>query len=260
VNIRTVPFHIASDIHLRSDRPERGRRFAQWVRTLHGNSSLLIAGDLCDFWMVARQEQRAMMASEGIAALIEFRERGGQLAALPGNHDLWLCPFYERALGAHILREPYETTVEGLRLHVVHGHLLGARRMWKSWMESREFKYAFEQLPEPLATLLDQLLERKNSIGLSADEQRHLAVYRQYAARLRGVADIVIIGHVHRAVDDSESNPRLVVLGGWQKRSSFLTIDPAGATFHVVADEHPEDRSTAVGSLPSHPSPTCPTS
>ena len=253
--------YLASDIHLRMDRPERARRFARWVRQLEDDASLLVAGDLCDFWMVARQREKELMESEGLGALANFRARGGSLAILPGNHDLWICPFYERTLGATLLREPYDTTVHGFRLHVVHGHLLGARRKWKGWMESREFKNAFELLPGPVAGLLGQLLERKNSSGLAADERRHLAVFRDYAAGLRGLADIVVIGHVHRAVDDSASDPRMIVLGGWQERSSYLKIDSTGASFHVVADEHQENRSPAVVSRESSPSaPSCPTS
>ena len=51
---------------------------------------------------------------------------------MPGNHDAWLCPFYESELGARIVPDPCDLTVHGLRLHVVHGHLLGARRAWKA--------------------------------------------------------------------------------------------------------------------------------
>jgi len=243
------------------DRPERGRRFARWVRDLEDDASLLIAGDLCDFWMVARQREAELMHSEGLAALADFRARGGTLAILPGNHDLWICPFYERALGATLLREPYTTSIHGYRLHVVHGHLLGSRRKWKSGMESRQFKSAFELLPGPVAGLLDQLLERRNTSGLAADDARHLAVFRAYAAGLRGQADIVVIGHVHRPVDDSAADPRMVVLGGWQERTSYLKIDSTGASFHVAADEQQENRTPAVVSRePSPSAPSCPTS
>ena len=103
-------------------------------------------------------------------------------------------------------------------------------------MESRDFWRAFGLLPSAVASILDQVLERKNMVNLEADECRHLAVFRSYAARRHGQADLVVFGHVHRPVDDQESDPRLVVLGGWQKRSSYLKIDDDGATFHVVED------------------------
>ena len=70
---------------------------------------------------------------------------------MAGNHDEWLCPFYEAELGATIIAEPHDMTVHGLRLRFVHGHLLGARRAWKAWMEGRAFFEAFAYVPGPFA-------------------------------------------------------------------------------------------------------------
>ena len=252
--------YLASDVHLRFDQPARAQRLARWVRQLDPGDRLIIGGDLCDFWMASRTPQRELLDCDGLRALAEFRSRGGILEILAGNHDLWLCPFYERALGASILSEPVDATFHGIRLHLVHGHLLGARRLWKAWMESHEFYYAFGHVPSPLAAVLDHMLERKNSHDLEADERRHLAIFREYASSKRGRADLVVIGHVHRAVDDSASVPRMIVLGGWQKRSSYLKIDESGASFHVVADEHEENQAPAfVAPVPSPSAPSCPT-
>jgi UDP-2,3-diacylglucosamine hydrolase len=242
------------------DRPERARRFARWVRTLDSSDSVSILGDLCDFWMATRCGEAELLQCQGIQALLDFRGRGGTLATMPGNHDLWICPFYERVLGANILSDPFDTTINGFRLHLVHGHLLGARRRWKAWMESHEFFRAFAMAPPPIAELLDQLLERKNQRNLEEDELRHLIVFRQYAAARLGQFDLVIIGHVHRSVDDVGSDPRMIVLGGWQKQSSYLQIDHAVASFHVVADDSLEGRSPRVApSLPPSSEPRCPT-
>ena len=76
-------------------------------------------------------------------------------------------------------------------------------------MESHAFFRAFGWLPGPVARRLDRLLTWKNQRGLLADEERHLRVYRDYAASCRDSADIVMIGHVHRAVDEAGESPRL---------------------------------------------------
>ena len=238
-----MPHYFASDVHLRNDRPDRDRRFRAWLNRLTRDDSLVIVGDLCDFWMGSRRATTIRFDSESLRALAEFRRQGGSLAIMAGNHDEWLCPFYEAELGATIIAEPHDMTLHGIRLRIVHGHLLGARRAWKAWMESRAFFEAFAYVPGPFARALDQILAWRNQRGLDADEERHLRVYREYAAQLRGSADIVVFGHVHRPVDLAHANPRLIVLGGWQRRTSYLKIDASGATFHVEHDRDQDPRA-----------------
>jgi UDP-2,3-diacylglucosamine hydrolase len=231
-----VPAYFASDVHLRLDHPERSRRFARWVNGLDADDTLTIVGDLCDFWMGARQLPRALEQCAGLQALAAFRARGGPITVLPGNHDFWLGRFYEEQLGVRFLHEPFDVEVYGLRLHLVHGHRLGARRVWKGWMESHAFLRAFRLCPSPLASALDRVLERNNESRRLADEARHLAVYRRFVAGADGPFDLVVIGHVHEPVDDPSLNPRMVVLGGWHHQSSYLKVDASGATLVVEPD------------------------
>jgi UDP-2,3-diacylglucosamine hydrolase len=232
----TVAHYFASDVHLRFDRPERDRRFAAFLGRLTRDDALWIVGDLCDFWMGARHSAAELMRCESLRALARFRREGGALAIMAGNHDLWLGPFYIDQLGATMIAEPYDLASHGLRIRVVHGHLLGARRPWKAWMESRAFFEAFHRLPGPIANQLDRALTGRNERELHADEERHLRVFRTYTAACRGLADLVIIGHVHRPVDEPGTSPRMVVLGGWQRRSSYLKVAASGAEFHIEDD------------------------
>ena len=166
-----MPAYFASDVHLRLDYPERGRRFARWVDTLDPEDTLTIIGDLCDFWFAARQITAGASACAGLRALAALRARGGTISFLPGNHDVWLGPFYQRSFGAKLLEEPVYLESHGQRLCLVHGHLLGGRKPWKAWMESQTFLSAFGQTPKPVANLLDRLLEQSNARGRLADEE-----------------------------------------------------------------------------------------
>ncbi len=246
--------YFASDVHLRFDHPDRDRRFAAFLARLTRDDALWIVGDLCDFWMGARYSAAELLRCESLRALAQFRREGGALAIMAGNHDIWLGPFYVDQLGAALIAEPCDLESFGLRIRLVHGHLLGARRPWKAWMESRAFFEAFHRLPRPIAEQLDRALTRRNERELHADEERHLRVFREYAAACRESADLVVIGHVHRAVDEPCPSPRLIVLGGWQYRSSYLKVDASGAGFHIEEDlSHDPARGLQAGSS----SPTC---
>jgi UDP-2,3-diacylglucosamine hydrolase len=228
-----VAHYFASDVHLRFDRPDRDVRFGNWLSRLTPDDSLLIAGDLCDFWMASRTPKCKLLECNSLKRLAEFQRLSGALSIMPGNHDAWLCPFYEHDLGARIVPDPCELAVFGLRLHLVHGHLLGSRPDWKAWLEGPRFFSGFGRIPGPLARTLDRALIWKDDRTRTPDEERHLRFFRMYVSTLKDQADLVVIGHVHRAVDEPLATPRMIVLGGWQARSSYLKVDERGASLHV---------------------------
>jgi UDP-2,3-diacylglucosamine hydrolase len=233
-----VAAYFTSDVHLRLDEPVRGRRLARFVGGLEPEvDTLTIVGDLCDFWYASRQRDTDPLACDGLRALVEFRNRGGAVSILVGNHDSSLGTFYGSTLGLDLVDEPVDLTIHGLRTRLLHGHLIEARRSWKGWMESPGFLRAFRALPGPLAAMLDRLLHWKNVRGRHHDERRFFALYRSYAARCRGAVDLVIFGHVHTPLDDAGSNPRLIVLGSWHAQSSYAKIDASGASLIVETDD-----------------------
>jgi UDP-2,3-diacylglucosamine hydrolase len=236
-HLREVPLAVAdyflSDVHLRLDRPERGWRLARVVDRLGAGDTLTVVGDLCDFWYAARQRDADPMSCSGLRSLASFRERGGSITVLAGNHDAWLGPFYEQTLGARFLPDRLDAEVQGLRLHITHGHRLGAHTPWKTVLQSRAFLEAFRRVPSSLADALGAQLNRTNAKNQEAFDRRGLSAYRKYAARLVDAYDLVILGHVHSPLDTAPDRPRLVVLGGWYFHSCYLVID-GGSASHVV--------------------------
>ena len=228
-----MPDYFLSDVHLRLDEPDRGRRLAQLVDRLTADDTLTIVGDLCDFWFAARQIDADPMTCPGLRSLASFRARGGSITVLAGNHDAWLGPFYEQTLGAKFLPDSLETNVQGLRLFLAHGHRLGAETRWKAGLKSRAFLNAFRRLPALLADSLGVLLRWANFKNQEAFDHRGLAVYREYASKVDPSYDLVILGHVHHPLDTAPNHPRLVVLGGWHTRNCYLVVD-GGSAKHIV--------------------------
>jgi UDP-2,3-diacylglucosamine hydrolase len=228
-----VPDYFLSDVHLRLDEPDRGRRLAGVVDRLGGDDSLTIVGDLCDFWYVARQIDSDPMACPGLRSLASFRDRGGAITVLAGNHDAWIGTFYERTLGARFLPDTLEVEVQGLRMFIAHGHRLGAHTAWKTVLKGRAFLEVFRRVPSPLANALGAELRRVNLKNQEAFDRKGLAVYRKYAERHIGGHDLIILGHVHSPLDTAPNRPRLVVLGGWHARNCYLVVKD-GVAEHVV--------------------------
>lgn len=233
-----TPITLASDVHLRPDHPDRGRRLARVVEGLAEGERLILAGDVCDFWFASRSRLDHEPSCPGLKALARLVERGGELTILLGNHDAWLADYYRERLGARVVEQAtLDFTAQGTPIHVAHGHLLGARPVWKGAMESRAFLAAFRALPVPAANAMARLLDRSNQTRLDADNRRHLAVFRRYADAHSDRAALFVFGHAHLTVDDTSRRPRLVVLGDWKDRASYLRIDERGIRQVVIHDE-----------------------
>ncbi len=228
--------YFLSDVHLRLDRPDRGERLASVVDRLGPEDRLIVVGDLCDFWYASRQTRNDPRRCAGLRSLLAFRERGGELLLLLGNHDTWLGPFYENLFGVVIQPEPLQIESYGLRVRLAHGHRIKEKSWWKAQMEGRAFLRAFKHLPHPLARGLETLLDTVNARHKVEADRRMTAAFRTLADSLHDTTDLVVFGHVHTPHDDPSRMPRLVVLGDWYEGAGLLRIDDESAV-HRTGEE-----------------------
>lgn len=237
-----MPIYFLSDVHLRRDHPERSRRLKRFVDRLNPDDRLIIVGDLSDFWFCSRQNPHPENRCEGLESLRQFQERGGRLSLLPGNHDASLDGYYRSIFGDVCLPLAVEILESGTRIHVTHGHTIGARSFWKAWMESRAFLALFRFTPSFLATRMDRLLNAANEVERDAINRKHLDKFRAHASTLAPRVDLAIFGHVHQVYRDSAS-PRMIVLGGWHHRTSYLRIHEGQE--EIFVEDDPPDASAS---------------
>lgn len=222
--------YFVADTHLRLDCPDRGLRLASVVDRLEPSDRLFVVGDLCDFWFASRQSHHQGPPScPGLSALDRFQQRGGTLSILLGNHDAWLGPYYRDRLGWSVVPEPMQVESFGLRVWMAHGHRVRGKSWWKGALEGRAVLEGFRHAPGPLARQLEGMLDRVNSESKAEADARLTALFRIFADTLADQVDLVVFGHVHTIADDQTRTPRLVVLGDWRTRGSYLRIDERGA-------------------------------
>ena len=248
--------YFTSDQHITLRHPERGERFSRFMGLLNpGQDRLVIAGDLVDFWFTAREAGRTQPISDpGLIALQNFVSQNGQVILLAGNHDQHLGWYFEREFGLKFTPEPFEADLDGFKVRVVHGHLLGGRSSWKGWMESRFFLKAFEQVPDSIADRLAGQLKKYNSRNRRVDNLRHYMVFERYVQSLFfSVADITILGHIHQTIfhdvpmptielNETKSISRIMpmaVLGHWFQQSSWLKLENGRSEFYIWSDNSP---------------------
>jgi UDP-2,3-diacylglucosamine hydrolase len=220
-----VAHFFIADVHLRLDQPTRGRRLAAWVDCLEPSDELTIVGDLCDFWFAARQSHRDWGDCPGLSALSRYSRRGGRLTILAGNHDNWLGARYVSRLGARFVPDTLDLEIDGVRIHLAHGHRLGGVGRLKRIMESRAFLHAFGLTPGPIARRLEARLDKTNTTHRSRDDQRQSTKFERYTESLSDRFDLVVIGHLHLRIDTMIGSTRMIVPGSWHEAANYVVVD-----------------------------------
>jgi UDP-2,3-diacylglucosamine pyrophosphatase LpxH len=98
---------------------------------------------------------------------------------------------------------------------------------------------SFSALPNPVADLLDDQLNKSNNVKRMKDEAKLLPYYHRYADTLDSDTDLVIFGHIHTPIHDVGRSPNLIVLGSWHDKTHYLRLDEAG--LRMIAEDDPAE-------------------
>jgi len=226
-----APCYVVSDLHLGAHTAGLESRFRGFLRALDGRAgSLLIAGDLFDFWF----EWRTVVprpAYRVLAALADLRDRGLPILWIAGNHDCWGGDVLQRDVGVQYHVGPWTGEIAGWRVRVEHGDGLRAR-------EDRRYRALRTVLRHPLSIALFRRLHpdfaTRVATGSSEASRTHRAL--DGGSGLRAVAfrqlndepslDAVIYGHSHvPSLDRAPGGGVYANAGSWLDQPTFLRID-----------------------------------
>lgn len=226
-----MAYYFISDVHLRLDATAEARRFGAFVDSLQAADTLVVGGDLCDFWFSSREQSATPDQCQGLSALRRFRQRGGELRLIAGNHDENLEGYYRRWFDCGFDPEPLILQCGPYRVQVLHGHLIGPVSGLKSAIAGPLFHAVFSRTPAALANWLGAQRLRFNIRTHEGRSAKFMDAYRQYCRDhvVDGENQIFVFGHVHDVVDERIGAARMVLLGEWEIDGHALRIDQQGA-------------------------------
>jgi len=227
-----APCLLMSDAHLGAAPSERERDVAAFLDfARHNAASIVINGDLFDFWY----EWRTVMPRGHVrvlGALATLVDAGKPVLMTAGNHDLWSGDVLSREIGVQLVHGEWNGELGGWRAHVAHGDGLRALedrryRAFKRIMRNPLAIRAFGALHPDFATRLASGASNHSrahdasdgGIGLRAVAHEYLAAHRE--------TELVAFGHSHVATLERASsggvygNP-----GAWARRPAYLVMRP----------------------------------
>ena len=225
-----APCYIVSDAHLGVASPEIERSFVSFLRGLAGDaSSLIINGDLFDFWfewktVIPRRSFRAL------AALAELKDAGVDILWVAGNHDCWGGEILREDVGVSYVVGPWDGTVAGWRVRIEHGDGLRDRedrgyRLIRPIMRNALAIKAFRMLHPDLASRLAQGSSNASRTYRARDEGRGLRAFAKQQLAAAKDLDLLVYGHSHvAALERMESGGIFANAGSWLDAPTFIKL------------------------------------
>lgn len=228
------PCYVASDVHLGAVPKETERAFLKWLeRAALEASSLILAGDLFDFWF----EYRRVILREHfrvLSALAALADAGVPILLVGGNHDWWGGSFL-REIGLDFRSDSAVLEVAGHRALVAHGDGLArgdlGYRALRRVLRSRITRWAFRWVHPDLGTWIANQVSDTDAEGPPATQRqiRLAAALEEWAVqhlRAHPELSLVILGHAHMpSVREVDSGRYYVNSGDWVHHRSYVVLE-----------------------------------
>lgn len=167
------------------------------------------------------------------ALLARWTDRGTPVTYLFGNHDPWHRDYFAEELGVRLVPQDLTRVHDGVRVHLAHGDDQASTHKLYRWLRPL--------LRHPATmTLYRSLLPADLGLGLAQwvsrtlhDEATDPAVVdalRTHARRVlrRRNADVVVMGHSHKAALHSWPDGVYLNTGNWYEHRTFARLDEDG--------------------------------
>ena len=241
LNPSSMPAYFISDVHLglgskKEERSKEDHLLAFFRAVLPSTECLLIVGDLFDFWfeystVIPRGFHRTL------TALQEFTDRGIPVHYLTGNHDFWMKGFFSTELGVQVHPHPFEITLQGKRVFLHHGDGLATKdlgyRLIKPVLRNRLSIALYRWLHPDIGVRLargSSRTSREYTANKDYGEEEGMVAYA--GVKIRGGADIVVMGHRHQPLRKEIGRGVYVNLGDWISFRTYGQMEHGTLTLH----------------------------
>ncbi|MEZ4979705.1 MAG: UDP-2,3-diacylglucosamine diphosphatase [Chitinophagales bacterium] len=245
--IKAKNIYFASDLHFGTPNYQssfqREKNFIAWLDTIQQQcSELFLVGDIFDFWFDYNK-----VVPKGfvrlLAKLASFSDQGIPVHYFKGNHDMWLCDYFEKELGFIIHDDNYYFEKEGQKFLVGHGDGKGPGdlkyKLLKKIFRNPICQFCFKWIHPDIGMALAHYWSNRSRYGGVVTEEKFLGEERewliQYSKKKHQElgANYYIFGHRHLALDiNIDTNAKYINLGDWFSQQTYAMFD--GQALHLL--------------------------
>ena len=219
-----------SDLHLHEKRKDIKNRFFNFLESEAIRfKNLYILGDLFEVWI--GDDLQDNFSEEVIKKLKLFSKNNKNIFIMHGNRDFLLGEKFANLCGAKILPDPYIFKSGKKKIMLSHGDIFCIDdieyQKFKSTVRTSEWKKDFLSKSIFERNEIARQLRKESSKKNSEKEDFLMDVNKLEIEKiaLENKIDILIHGHVHRPKVHNEIFGERFVLGDWDEKYWFISLD-----------------------------------
>lgn len=231
--------YIVSDTHLGAVPQATERAFIQFLRDITPDAkSLLINGDLFDFWFEWGVDVIPSEHYRVLAAIADLVDAGVPVTMLGGNHDAWGGRFLREQVGLTLHDGIVRMEFAGKPALVAHGDGLGKGdvkyRVLKKVLRSKPLVWGFRAIHPEIGIRIARGVSSSEEKAHSDGSSKARAAFLEQWAREQFAVDAslgyVMCGHSHvPALLEILPGKFYINSGDWIRHRTYVTIDESGS-------------------------------
>ena len=232
--------YFASDQHFGAPTVEQSKirelQFVKWLDSIKNDAEVIfLLGDLFDFWFEYKKAVPKGFVRV-LGKLAELRDSGIQIHFFVGNHDLWMCDYFETELNIPTYHKPKEFIFNNKIFLIGHGDGLGPgdngyKRMKKVFTNPVS-KWFYRWLHPDIGIRLAQYLSVKNKLISGEEDVKFLGEENEWLVQYckkkltEKHYDYFVFGHRHLPLEIAISeNSKYINTGDWITHYTFAKFE-----------------------------------
>ena len=217
-----------ADAHLKRPEDDNYRTLIRFLETLPADTdTLYLLGDIFEFW-IGNPVPVYSHYREIIDCLKDVRGRGVRIVYFEGNHDFHLGRFFQEQLQAEVYEAGAVLNIGSQRVCLCHGDQINRAdyryRAFRLLLHNPVVKAMVPLFSRRLADHAAVTLSRRSSErhGYRRKRWDYRVILDTFASeRFASGCDVVITGHYHLPIYQSEPGRVFISLGDWITQYSY---------------------------------------